>query len=273
MNYRLHRPILLSKSRRGTASEHGAPARDDAMTPPSIFHHHHRLLPLPSASPTQILNPFAASSRRLNHHLPKPKVLSLPPRPVFSSAFAVAAVGDDEDVVVGDCLVFDDDAFEEQDLDILSSPPPPTSASRQDWRAEAGEGESLVPERWRDAEEEINLTKKEKRRIAHGLRFGSRLERRAPPAVAAPDEFRAYRKGMLSAEREHVAHVYRGPLERALPSEVEEPPPPEPGTRVTPRNPRMGMDVGSLEDIDEFFRSREYVQDEMEDSKSPKGEF
>ncbi|KAG0552910.1 hypothetical protein BDA96_01G548800 [Sorghum bicolor] len=241
------------------------------MTPPSIFHHHHRLLPLPSASPTQILNPFAASSRRLNHHLPKPKVLSLPPRPVFSSAFAVAAVGDDEDVVVGDCLVFDDDAFEEQDLDILSSPPPPTSASRQDWRAEAGEGESLVPERWRDAEEEINLTKKEKRRIAHGLRFGSRLERRAPPAVAAPDEFRAYRKGMLSAEREHVAHVYRGPLERALPSEVEEPPPPEPGTRVTPRNPRMGMDVGSLEDIDEFFRSREYVQDEMEDSKSPKG--
>jgi hypothetical protein len=33
------------------------------------------------------------------------------------------------------------------------------------------------------------------------------------------------------------------------------------------------MDVGSLEDIDEFFRSREYVQDEMEDSNSPKGEF
>lgn len=249
------------------------------MTPPSIFHHHHLLvllplpLPLPSASPTQILNPFAISSRRLNHQLPKPVVLSLSSRPVISSAFAVAAVGDDEDVVVGDCLVFDDDAFEEPDLDLPSSPLPRASASRHGRRAEAGEGESLVPERWRDAEEEINLTKKEKRRIAHGLRFGSRLERRAPPAVAAPDEFRAYRKGMLSAERDHVAHVYRGPLERAHPPEVEEPPPPEPGTRVAPRNPRMGMDVGSLEDIDEFFRSREYVQDEMEDSKSPKGEF
>ena len=29
----------------------------------------------------------------------------------------------------------------------------------------------------------------------------------------------------------------------------------------------------TLDDIDEFFRSREYVQDEMEDNKSPKGEF
>lgn len=167
--------------------------------------------------------------------------------------------------------MFDDDAFEESDLDLPSSPLPRASASRHGRRAEAGEGESLVPERWRDAEEEINLTKKEKRRIAHGLRFGSRLERRAPPAVAAPDEFRAYRKGMLSAECDHVAHVYRGPMERALPPEVEEPPPPKPGTRVAPRNPRMGIDIGSLEDIDEFFRSREYVQDEMEDSKSPKG--
>lgn len=237
------------------------------MTPPSIFHHHRCLVSLPSASPTW------TSSRRLIHQLAKPTVLSLHLRPVLSSSFAVAAVGDDEDVVVGDCLVFDDDAFEEPDLDLPSSPWPSASASRHGRRSEAGESDSLVPERWRHAEEEINLTKKDKRRIAHGLRFGSRLERRAPPAVAAPDEFRAYRKGMLSAEREHVSHVYRGPLERTPPPEVKEhpPPEPEPGTRVAPRNPRMGMGVGTLDDIDEFFRSREYVQDEMEDSKSPKG--
>jgi len=170
--------------------------------------------------------------------------------------------------------VFDDEAFEEPDLD-LPSPPPPPSASRYGRRAEASYGSSLVPEKWRDAAEEINLTKKEKRRISHGLRFGSRLERRAPPAVVPPDEFRAYRKGTLQAESEHVANVYRGPLERTLPpaEKVEEPPPPEPGTRVAPKNPRMGMDVGSLEDISEFFSSREYVQGEMEDSKGPKSEF
>ncbi|KAK8446860.1 hypothetical protein SEVIR_9G553600v4 [Setaria viridis] len=240
------------------------------MTPPAISHHHHHRLLLPFPSPIQTLNPFSTSSARLRHQLPKPIVLSLSLRPAFSSAFAVAAVDDDEDVVVGDCLVFDDDAFEEPDLDLPSSAPPPR-ASRYGRRAEASGGGSLVPEKWRDAEEEINLTKKEKRRIAHGMRFGSRLERRAPPALTAPGEFRAYRKGMLQAEREHVADVYRGPLERTLPPEkVEEPPPPEPGTRVAPKNPRMGMDGGSLEDIAEFFSSREYASDETEDSKNPK---
>lgn len=240
------------------------------MTPAAISHHHHRLL-LPFPSPIQTLNPFATSSPRPRHQLPKSIVISLSPRPAFSSAFAVAAVDDDEDVVIGDCLVFDDEAFEEPDLDLPSSPPPP-SASRCGRKAEASYGSSLVPERWRDAAEEINLTKKEKRRISHGLRFGSRLERRAPPAVAASDEFRAYRKGTLQGESEHVANVYWGPLERTLPpaEKVEEPPPPEPGTRVAPKNPRMGMDVGSLEDISEFFSSREYVQGEMEDSKGPK---
>ncbi|CAL4937524.1 unnamed protein product [Urochloa decumbens] len=239
------------------------------MTPPAISHHH-RLLLLPFPSPIQTLNPFATSSPRLRRQLPKPFVLSPSPRPAFSSAFAVAAVDDDEDVVIGDCLVFDDDAFEEPDLDLPSSPPPP-SASRYGRRAQASNGQSLVPEKWRDAAEEINMTKKEKRRISYGLRFGSRLERRAPPAVAAPDEFRAYRKGTLRAEREHVADVYRGPMERTLPPEkVEEPLPPEPGTRVAPKNPRMGVDVGSLEDIAEFFNSWEHAPDGMEDSKSPK---
>jgi hypothetical protein len=268
-------PILSSLCLQAGTADSLTAERDDDMTPSAISHHYHRLL-LPFPSPIQALNPFSTSPARFRHQLPKPIVLSLSLRPAFSSAFAVAAVDDDEDVVVGDCLVFDDDAFEEPDLDLPSSSPPPR-ASRYGRRAEARGGGgtgSLVPEKWRDAEEEINLTKKEKRRIAHGMRFGSRLERRAPPAVTAPDEFRAYRKGTLQAEREHVADVYRGPLERALPPEkVEEPPPPEPGTRVAPKNPRMGMDGGSLEDIAEFFSSREYASDETEDSKSPKSEL
>ncbi|KAL6648842.1 hypothetical protein ACP70R_013066 [Stipagrostis hirtigluma subsp. patula] len=249
------------------------------MTPPStsssLHHHHHRFLLLPFPSPIQTLNPFPSSSRRL-HPPPKPLALSVSARPLVSSSpassFAVAAVDDDdEDVVIGDCLVFDDDAFEAPDLDLPSSPPSTSRTSRKAAAAEGSGGESLVPERWKDAEEEINLTKKDKRRIAHGLRFGSRLERRAPPAVAAPDEFRAYREGRLEAEIEHVRSVYTGPLERTHPPEVvKEPPPPEPGTRVAPRNPRMGMDVGSLEDIDELFSSGDYVPGEMEDGKSPK---
>ncbi|TVU48466.1 hypothetical protein EJB05_08104 [Eragrostis curvula] len=235
----------------------------------SLHHHRHPLLPFPPSS--QALSPFAAVSRRLHPHH-KPLAVSLYPRPhVSPSSFAVAAVDDDEDVVIGDCLVFDEDAFETPDLDLPSTPPPPSSSRHGRKAAAQASGESLVPERWRAAEEEINLTKKDKRRIAHGLRFGSRLERRAPPAVAAPDEFSAYREGRLEAEIEHVASVYRGPMDRTPPPEkVEEAPPSEPGTRVAPRNPRMGMEVGSLEDITELFSSENYGPSEMEDDNNPK---
>ncbi|XP_062209786.1 ankyrin repeat domain-containing protein, chloroplastic-like isoform X2 [Phragmites australis] len=269
-----HRPILSASD----AARPHRTARDDDMMPPSSLHHHHhhhRLL-LPFPSPTQTLNPFAASFHRL-HQSPKSLALSVSARPLASSSsassFAVAAIDDDEDVVIGDCIVFDDDAFEAPDLDLPSAPPPPPSTSRPGRKAAAvaGDRESLVPERWRDVEEEINLTKKEKRHIAHGLRFGSRLERRAPPAVAAPDEFRAYREGRLEAEIGHVRSVYSGPLERThLPEKLEEPLPPEPGTRVAPRNPRMGMAVGSLEDIAEFFSTREYLPGDTGDGKSAK---
>jgi hypothetical protein len=54
---------------------------------------------------------------------------------------------------------------------------------------------------------------------------------------------------------------------------VEEAPPPEPGTRVAPRNPRIGMEVCSFDDITELFSNEDYVAGEMEDGNIPKGEF
>uniref|UniRef100_A0ACD5WQ93 Uncharacterized protein n=1 Tax=Avena sativa TaxID=4498 RepID=A0ACD5WQ93_AVESA len=265
------------------------------MPPPSL-----PLLLLPFSSPIQTLNPLPTSASRI-HGPRKALALSPCPRPlVSSSSFAVAAVNDDdEDVVLGDCLVFEEEAFEDLDL---GRPSPRRATSRPSRRpaaaAGAGSGSSLVPERWKDAVEEINLTKKEKRRIAHGLRFGSRLDRRVPSAVAAPDEYRAYREGRLDAELGHVARDYVEPLEeksrahraarlaaepgrverdrlepfqensRAYGEKVEAPPPPDPGTRVAPRNPRMAMAAGGLEDITELFSSNEYVPGEMEDDKS-----
>jgi hypothetical protein len=199
---------LLVFLQRDTTLPHGTGRRHDAavrLSPPPLR------APLPFPPPNQALRPFTTFRRRL-HPPPKLLTVSLYPRPhVCSSAFSVTAVDDDEDMVIGDCLVFDEDAFETPDLDLPSSPPPPsTSRPGRKAGAEASGGESLVPERWRDAVQEINLTKKEKRRIAHGLRFGSRLERGAPPVVTALDEFRTFREGRLQAEIEHVASVYRG---------------------------------------------------------------
>ncbi|KAM3316275.1 hypothetical protein ACQJBY_034417 [Aegilops geniculata] len=252
------------------------------MPPPSLP------LLLPFSSP--ILHPLPTSASRLRRSLSLS--ISPCPRPLASPfpSFAVAAVNDDEydhddDVVLGDCLVFEDEAFEALDLDLGRPLPRPGRAARG--------GGSLVPERWKDAVEEINLTKKEKRRIAHGLRFGSRLDRRVPSAVAAPDEYRAYREGRLDAELGHGARDYLvSPLEsksRAYsevrldaepgrvepleekpraPEKVEAPPPPPPGTRAAPRNPRAAMDSVSLEDIAELFNSSQYVPGETDDGNS-----
>ena len=267
--------------------------------PPSL-----PLLLLPFSSPVlQNLNPLPASASRL--HAPT-KSLALSPRPrppaSSSSPFAVAAAAfnddyddDEEDVVLGDCLVFEDEAFEDPDL----GRPSPRRHSRKPTRGGGG----LVPERWKDAVEEINLTKKEKRRIAHGLRFGSRLDRRVPSAVAAPDELRAYREGRLGAELPHdyveplgdksrarreavrldadPGHVYRDYIEPPLGEKSgvpetemgEAPPPPDPATRVAPRNPRVAMDAGGLEDIAELFSGSGYAPGEAEDGKSAKSEF
>ncbi|XP_037437090.1 ankyrin repeat domain-containing protein, chloroplastic-like [Triticum dicoccoides] len=263
------------------------------MPPPSLP------LLLPFSSP--ILHPLPTSASRLRTP-GRSLSLSRCPRPLASPppSFAVAAVNDDEhdyddDVVLGDCLVFEDEAFEAPDLD-LGLGRPSSHPSRKPPAARGGG--SLVPERWKDAVEEINLTKKEKRRIAHGLRFGSRLDRRVPSAVAAPDEYRAYREGRLDAELGHGARDYLvSPLEsrsRAYsevrldaepgrvasnhvepleemslaPEKVEAPPPPPPGTRAAPRNPRTAMDSVSLEDIAELFNSSQYVPGETEDGKS-----
>ncbi|XP_015691268.2 ankyrin repeat domain-containing protein, chloroplastic [Oryza brachyantha] len=241
--------------------------------PPSLSLHHHLLLLFPFPSNAQTLNPLSASPRL--HPPSKSPASSLLKRPLVSSpsSFAVAAVDEfDEDVAIGDCLVFEDDAFEEPDLDLPSPAPSTASRPRRKPAAEGGGGGSLVPDKWRDAAEEINMTKKEKRRIAHGLRFGSRLERRAPPAVAAPDEYRAYREGRLDADLGRVERDYAEPIERStVPDRVEAPQPPVPGTRVAPRNPRMGMGARSLDDITELFSSTEYVPGEMEDGSNPKG--
>ncbi|CAM0870553.1 unnamed protein product [Alopecurus aequalis] len=260
--------------------------------PPSL-----PLLLLPFSSPV----PQTLTSASRLHAPTKSLALSPRRRPPASSSsssssFAVAAAFnddyDDEDVVLGDCLVFEEEAFEDPALDLARP-----SRRRPGRRPAGGGGAGLVPERWKDAVEEINLTKKEKRRIAHGLRFNSRLDRRVPSAVAAPDEYRAYKEGRLDAEllgRDYVkpledksrarreaarlgadpGHVYRDYLEplgekkSRAPEMAEAPPSPDPAARVAPRNPRVAMDAGGLEDIAELFSSSGYAAGEAEDGKS-----
>jgi hypothetical protein len=81
--------------------------------------------------------------------------------------------------------------------------------------------------------------------------------------------------GRLGADPGLVYRGYVGPLEERprAPETVEVPPPPDPRTRMAPRNPRMAGAAGGLEDIVELFSSSEYVPDKTEEGKSARSEF
>uniref|UniRef100_A0A1D1ZJA1 Ankyrin repeat domain-containing protein, chloroplastic n=1 Tax=Anthurium amnicola TaxID=1678845 RepID=A0A1D1ZJA1_9ARAE len=174
-----------------------------------------------------------------------------------------------EESTVGDCLVFEEGAFEGGDPFL---PPDPGSRGRGGKRkkpprrkpvAEAN-AESLVPDKWKGVVAEINLTKKEKRKIAQELKFGSRVERRKKLPIPDLEEYRSYRAMKLSQLK---------PLVLDNPRDFPPPPPEEvvapSGGRVTPRNPRLSVGDGSLELISDFFNSSDYVPGENDDDKKP----
>ncbi|OAY84575.1 Ankyrin repeat domain-containing protein, chloroplastic [Ananas comosus] len=218
---------------------------------------------LPSSRPFSKL-PLPASTffpYSLPHQHPNPD-----PEPSIAPEF------EDDDVVVGDCLVFDEGAFEDADAFLPaderrdSAERPRRGRRKPPLAAAAAEPENLVPEKWKDAVEELNLTKKEKRKIAHQLKFGSRIERRKPPTVPDMAEYRTYRE-MNLAQLKPV--VLDDPKEFLAEKEVLGPP--KAGGRVPPKNPRLGLDGGSLEDIADFFSSGDYKPSELDDDKDPRG--
>ena len=178
---------------------------------------------------------------------------------------------DDGDNVIGDCLVFEEGAFE------IGDPHGPRDVSVEKNgkkspfakpKAEV-EVESLVPERWRETLEEINMTKKEKRKISLELKFGSRLERRKKLPVPDLEEYRAYREMKLSQLKPLVLDR---PREFPAPGKDPVDHPVSSGRRVEPKNPRLGIQEEGLGLISDFFNGPNYVPEENDDDKKS-GEF
>ncbi|KAK8944172.1 hypothetical protein KSP39_PZI008409 [Platanthera zijinensis] len=186
--------------------------------------------------------------------------------------FADQPEEDDDELILGDCVVFEEGAFEEENpflpTDIGGKPRRTKRRISNSPTTSAGESHSLVPEKWKEVVDEINLTKKEKRKLAHQIRFGSRLEARKKTPVPDIEEYNAYRNMKLSQLNPVVLdNPNRFPLESAVTKELGE----TSSGRVAPRNPRLGIDGESLEDITEFFNSGNYVPGERYDDKKPQG--
>ncbi|XP_039143433.1 LOW QUALITY PROTEIN: ankyrin repeat domain-containing protein, chloroplastic [Dioscorea cayenensis subsp. rotundata] len=174
--------------------------------------------------------------------------------------------GDDERVI-GDCLVFEEGAFEGGDPFVYPKPVGKPSRRKASRASAEVEPECLIPDKWKETAAQLSLTKKEKRKIAHELKFGSKLERRLKSPLPDMEEYLAF-KEMKLAKLKPV--VLDNP--DSFPPEEKVVIRPEPEGRVAPRNPRSWLGGGSFEDISDFFNSEDYVPGEMmDDEKKPKG--
>ncbi|KAF7809465.1 Ankyrin repeat domain-containing protein, chloroplastic [Senna tora] len=177
--------------------------------------------------------------------------------------------GDDlEEHVVGDCVVFEDGIFEDpalqEDLTVIdNSSLNPKPKSRKKKVAEIVP-QNLVPDRWREAQAEINITKKERRKIAQELEFNSKVEKKKRGLVPLRnmnlEEYTAYKEAKLAQLKPLVLDnpssftlKQEVPLGREVQVSNE-----SASERVEPKNPRWAVYGRGLDDVTEFFSSPNY---------------
>ncbi|VFR02521.1 unnamed protein product [Cuscuta campestris] len=206
----------------------------------------------PSPFPHRLSRPQFQSPR--NPFIPISLSRSLP---IESRSQITGPIRRDEDgPVLGDCVVFEEGAFDDPFLHRSIYDP----ASRRRDSAELAP-ENLVPEDWADVQREINIAKKKKRKEKQ------RVELRP---IGGDDRSRA------RADLEEYSRVVKESFKRLNPVVLDDPVFPEAGDegnceeredgsgwsasngRVKPKNPRGAMSVGDLDDIREFFNNGSY---------------
>ncbi|XP_061998479.1 ankyrin repeat domain-containing protein, chloroplastic isoform X2 [Rosa rugosa] len=165
----------------------------------------------------------------------------------------------EEDHVIGDCVVFEegvfDDPYLQNDTEIEHfNPEKPKPRKRVEI-----ETENLVPEKWKEVQATVNITKKERRKIAQELEFGSRVEKNKrglePIRNLNLEEYSAYREAKLNQLK---------PLVLDRPDKFKEEGEECEGgdgfvsERVAPKNPRWAVYGKGLDDVTEFFNSGHY---------------
>lgn len=206
-------------------------------------------------------SPFSLSTNPCKFS--NPTSLKFPPK-IYSSFQSSHSVQDDdvdEDYVIGDCVVFEEGAFDDP---FLKDDVEPSSFDSNKFKSKKCgaeiKAENLVPEKWREVQAEISITKKERRKIAQELQFGTRLEKKrkglTPLRNVNLEDYLTYREAKLAQLK---------PLVLDNPSsftkEVEEKVTESNGSssvRVTPKNPRWAVYGKGLDDVTEFFNSGNY---------------
>ena len=130
--------------------------------------------------------------------------------------------------------------------------------------------ENLVPDKWREVQAEINITKKERRKIAQELEFNSRVEKKKkglrPVRSLNLEEYKAYREAKLAQLKPLVLDnpsnygvEKKDDDENECEEEEEEVELSKSSSeRVAPKNPRWAVYGKGFDDVIEFFNSGHY---------------
>lgn len=191
---------------------------------------------------------------------------------VSSSSHSSYSIQPDEleDFVIGDCVIFEDGVFDDPYLSDDSSAEhssPSTGKSKPKSSVAEIKPENLVPDEWKEVQAEINITKKERRKIAQELEFGTRVEKKkkglVPLTSVNLEEYLSYKEAKLAQLKplvldnpssfpskevnnaDGVKEVKGGEMSRL-------------SERVAPKNPKWAVYGRGLEDVSEFFNSGQY---------------
>jgi len=121
--------------------------------------------------------------------------------------------------------------------------------------------ENLVPDKWKEVQAEINITKKERRKIAQEIEFNSKVLKKKKGLIPLRDmdlnEYKAYKEAKLAQMKPLVLNKVF-----AVKEDDEEEGGLSDGSgddgRVVARNPRWAVYGRGFEDVNEFFNSESY---------------
>lgn len=196
----------------------------------------------------------------------------------FSRQNGTVEEEEEEEHVIGDCLVFEEGIFDDPFLREESSSGSKTVQPKKRKKNSLPEvkPENLIPENWIEMQREINISKKERRKLAYEMQFGRKLEKRreALRPIGSESVKNANVVGYMKYRDEKMKQLK--PLVLDNPEFSEDDEEGEKGdehetgsvngnsnerissTRVNPRNPRLAVYGGGLDDITEFFNSGIY---------------
>lgn len=195
------------------------------------------------------------------------KSLVLSSQPLHDAVLPSYPEDDEEPTPVGDCLVFEEGIFDDPFLqDTQNSRIDEAQLNKltnNNSKLAEVSPENLIPEKWLGVQKEINITKKERRKLSQELEYGKRVEKRRQALMPLHSE--DYEKFKHEKLQQLKPLVLDKPEPEPAPEPEPEPENDESETsrervagRVAPRNPRLAVYGGGLEDISAFFSSGNY---------------